>query len=574
MAQKIASLYADIGAKTQGFEKGAASVKSGLLSLAKQFVVSGAAAAAFGEALRFSIKQAADGEKEQAALSAAIASTGGAAGLSADELNRMGLSMSRLSTFSDGAITESQTLLLTFTRIGKEVFPQAQQAILDVATLMGGDLKTATIQVGKALNDPIAGLASLSRVGIQFSDDQKEMIKTMMEMGDVTGAQNVILGELTTQFGGQAAAAANTYHGEVQQLKNEMEILGGVIGDDVLPDLKDFVVATKEAVIWTSANYEAIKKWIDGFNRLNILYQARVAVTDAIKSNKDYTESVEDNAEALEELYGKRRHYTDAEIAAAMAITETRKAVDGQAESVENLASALVDAEEAQKAMSDSNKTFLSTLENMQDKSEAFASSYESINSDMSLTDEERKAKLKELSDEYEMQNRRIILGLLERKLMEDGMLTDDELNWLLEKGLAWGIYSQSVIDETRAAMAEVNALTDMINNIPTDRSFTLHMGTTGNIPAMADPNRTYYGGGRAGGGDVRAGTAYMVGERGREMFVPNADGKIVPNQNLSSNQQQKQLDTESIIAAIERNRLDEDTLGRVIINAMVRDAK
>ena len=30
MAQQIASLYADIGAKTDGFKKGAASVKSGL----------------------------------------------------------------------------------------------------------------------------------------------------------------------------------------------------------------------------------------------------------------------------------------------------------------------------------------------------------------------------------------------------------------------------------------------------------------------------------------------------------------------------------------------------------------
>jgi hypothetical protein len=38
---------------------------------------------------------------------------------------------------------------------------------------------------------------------------------------------------------------------------------------------------------------------------------------------------------------------------------------------------------------------------------------------------------------------------------------------------------------------------------------------------------------GRAGGGDVTAGRPFMVGERGPELFVPNASGRIVPNQQL-----------------------------------------
>jgi hypothetical protein len=38
------------------------------------------------------------------------------------------------------------------------------------------------------------------------------------------------------------------------------------------------------------------------------------------------------------------------------------------------------------------------------------------------------------------------------------------------------------------------------------------------------------FGGGRAMGGPVSAGTAYMVGERGPELFVPGNSGTIVPN--------------------------------------------
>jgi len=38
------------------------------------------------------------------------------------------------------------------------------------------------------------------------------------------------------------------------------------------------------------------------------------------------------------------------------------------------------------------------------------------------------------------------------------------------------------------------------------------------------------FGGFRAGGGDVRAGKAYEVGENGREWFVPGEDGTILPH--------------------------------------------
>lgn len=40
---------------------------------------------------------------------------------------------------------------------------------------------------------------------------------------------------------------------------------------------------------------------------------------------------------------------------------------------------------------------------------------------------------------------------------------------------------------------------------------------------------------GRAGGGSVLGGNAYMVGEKGPELFVPNTNGSIIPNSALSS---------------------------------------
>lgn len=40
----------------------------------------------------------------------------------------------------------------------------------------------------------------------------------------------------------------------------------------------------------------------------------------------------------------------------------------------------------------------------------------------------------------------------------------------------------------------------------------------------------SYFGGGRAGGGRVQAGMAYEVGENGREMFIPDSAGTVVPH--------------------------------------------
>ena len=39
---------------------------------------------------------------------------------------------------------------------------------------------------------------------------------------------------------------------------------------------------------------------------------------------------------------------------------------------------------------------------------------------------------------------------------------------------------------------------------------------------------------GRADGGEVKAGTPYIVGERGKELFVPDQSGTIVPNEELN----------------------------------------
>lgn len=186
------------------------------------------------------ITQGMEGQRVQAALNAVLESTGFKAGLTADELNNMSDALSRVTPFTQDAITEAQTLLLTFTNIGEDVFPQATETVLNMATVFGST-ESASIQLGKALNDPVAGITALQRVGVSFSEEQKKVIEQLVATGDIAGAQAIILGELETEFGGAARAAGNTFGGKLTILKNKLMDVVETIGMSMMPALTGMV---------------------------------------------------------------------------------------------------------------------------------------------------------------------------------------------------------------------------------------------------------------------------------------------------------------------------------------------
>lgn len=177
-----------------------------------------------------------------AQVNAGLKSTGGAAGFTSDQLQKMAGGLQEISTFGDEDILQNVTSqLLTFTNVANEQFPKAQQAILDLSARLGTDLKNSALQVGKALNDPVKGITALSRSGIQFSKDQKALIKSLSETGRMAEAQTIILKELENQFGGSAEAAAKAGLGPIRQFNNSLGDMMETIGGAILPQLTDLV---------------------------------------------------------------------------------------------------------------------------------------------------------------------------------------------------------------------------------------------------------------------------------------------------------------------------------------------
>jgi hypothetical protein len=242
---KLNELIVTIGAKTRKFDYALGQSMRKMQSFGKSTKQLGKSMTmgltAPIAALGFTAVKAFDQQaKAIAQVEAGLKSTGATVGYTSKQLQQMASNLQAKTLFGDEEILKDATAqLLTFTNIAGTNFERTQAVALDLATRLDGDLKGASIQLGKALNDPIANLSALSRSGIQFSQDQKEVIKSLTESGRLAEAQTIILDELEKQYGGSAEAAAKAGTGGLKQLANSFgdlqEEFGAIIMEFLPP---------------------------------------------------------------------------------------------------------------------------------------------------------------------------------------------------------------------------------------------------------------------------------------------------------------------------------------------------
>ena len=236
IARKIGEAFIRLKPDVAGFAKDAS---PGMASAGKS--VGGSFASSFGKAFgaisvalgglfvaskAFAFLKDATNEAREAArlmrlTEAVIKSTGGAAKITTKEVADLADRLAAVAGVDDEVIQGAENMILTFTNVrnevgkGNDIFNQAAEAALDMtAALNNGEvsaetLRAQSLQLGKALNDPVKGMTALRRAGVTFTEAQKEQIKTMVETGDIMGAQKVILAELSKEFGGAAKAASD-----------------------------------------------------------------------------------------------------------------------------------------------------------------------------------------------------------------------------------------------------------------------------------------------------------------------------------------------------------------------------
>lgn len=225
-----------------------------------------------GEIFSSSQKEFEEAEKTQAQLAAVLKSTGGAAGISMDQLQKYQQSLMAQTGIDDDVIAKGEEMLLTFTNVGGKIYEKAIPAILDMTSALNqgnvnmSSIQGTAIQVGKALNDPINGMASLRKVGVTFNDQQKEQIKTMQESGNMMGAQTIILQELQKEFGGTAVAMRNTSTGALMAFDTAMGNLKERVGGVIVAVKGFFAQGLTPLVTWLGDTTSEADKLTEAFN--------------------------------------------------------------------------------------------------------------------------------------------------------------------------------------------------------------------------------------------------------------------------------------------------------------------
>lgn len=183
-------------------------------------------------------------ERVTNATKGVIESTGGAAGVTAGQVRDMSQALESLTTVDDKVIEGGAGILLTFTNINEDIFPQTLKLTNDLAIAMAQgdvaavDLKATAIQLGKALNDPTKGLTALTRVGVSFTKEQKDQIKALQESGDLLGAQKIILAELEREFGKAGEAAGKGFGADMRRFQDAVEDAQQALARGFLPVIR------------------------------------------------------------------------------------------------------------------------------------------------------------------------------------------------------------------------------------------------------------------------------------------------------------------------------------------------
>lgn len=174
----------------------------------------------------------------------------------------------KLTGIDDEVIKGGQTILATFSEVAESagdmggVFERATALTLDLSVSGFGSVDGAAKSLGKALQDPVKGITALGRAGVTFTEEQKKLIKSLVETGEVGEAQNLILAEVEKQVGGTAEASATasqkigTAVGELQETFGLFvnDIISG--GDetktfaDRLEDLNDELIRLQKTDAW------------------------------------------------------------------------------------------------------------------------------------------------------------------------------------------------------------------------------------------------------------------------------------------------------------------------------------
>lgn len=424
MTERVASILAEIGLDASKFTSGANTIGGltsklidGIAGLNPVIGVAvGALAALFSKAKEFE-QVAAESAKEGAKVEAVLQSTKYAAGITKEELDQLAQTVSKSAGIDDELVQSAEAVLLTFTKVNKDVFPETITIAQDMAAILGGDLNSTIVQVGKAMND-FSGYTALKRAGVSFSEEQIEQIQHFKDTNDIIGYQNLLLKELQTEFGGAAKKVNDAGDGS-ENLKIAIDNLKEAIGAKLIPIQREWNNSLAESINLLTETEEKAKavhmaKYLGQYeytaatNSVEEYYKA--AISGMVESGKLYNSTsqkwlnyldaggkvadltglqaiqfkhlVVSNALLTEEQY-KYMQSVDGAIPKFKSLTQSQQAwadsLTAQGEAYKALHPQVVQTDEELQALSEKYQNILSLTSSLQSETDKYTNSMDDL---------------------------------------------------------------------------------------------------------------------------------------------------------------------------------------------------
>lgn len=202
------------------------------------------------------VESVAAAEKQQDAvtrLNVALAGAGNYSKEASEGLQEFAHSIQQATKYSEEDVLASAGLIESLTKLDKDGLQRATGAAVNLAAILGKDLNTASMLIGRAAE---GNTTQLSRLGFQFQEGS-------------TAAETFknILSEIASR-GDVAAQQSQTYSGAVAQLSHAWEDAHKQLGDAVTSNqavvdaMKEAAKIAGELAEYIEKNKQTIKEWV------------------------------------------------------------------------------------------------------------------------------------------------------------------------------------------------------------------------------------------------------------------------------------------------------------------------
>ena len=483
-------------------------------------------------------------------------------------LNSMGRGVGKLSTelqllaaqiqaegiISDDEVIRGQAMLATFDTISNEALPRATRVMADFAAMTGGDARQAAMLLGRAS----AGMTeTLARYGIVLPDAVKK-----------SGDFNLVLAEIEKKIGGMNRALGDSASGSLKSFK--------LAWDDVLESIGGVVTFGISGLV---ASQGDIKRWGDAVvsildfigDELDLTSRLFMSVGETIGAGAAQAAAVaqlefwqaqligEDWRKRLDEIWDpdkfsdRRKKYVE-EVSKGVKLPNQPDGFtlrDIKAET---------DAIDARKRAHDlESEAFDEYLKNLDEYNDKIFKASQSLKDSADPT-RELGRELKQL-DELLTESNISFEDWAEAVIQSHdkaGQAIEGLSNKVGESTSEMTVFFEQAMKNLQDTFADI--LTDIFSNKATDfekkfkamlarlaaelaasKILEFLLGKDGRGGLIGTAVGSLFGGSSATtptptamGGSVSAGEPLMVGERGRELFIPKVDGQVVSHEGLA----------------------------------------